>query len=360
MSEAIKPTDTNRWVSTPKIKENSAECLTACIDWIQITVKAYTPEWICENLLQIPFDLMMEDEGTGIVGASAFLCFDKIRLLASRSKGEIAFYQILITGQACRQFELFLKNQKRSWFDFIRDCMHYDAHFTRIDLAIDDKKTYFKIDELLALAEKGLCQTKLKLGKKHGSFHFVNGESRGDTVDFGSRQSEFFMTFYEKNYEQANKYDTDVAHFGEWNRYELKFRQKQALLVASELALKKDVMSVVLPILNDKIRFLAERTNEKKERCPTWEPWAEFMKDVDKIRLTMKPAKKDYPSFYSWLQNAVAPSLWIAEQLREDFGEDIIQTVIDNAKITKKHQQMLAKYKQEYQLATGKLKGKMG
>ncbi|HBJ9162212.1 replication initiation factor domain-containing protein [Listeria seeligeri] len=359
MSEAIKPTDTKRWVSNPEIKEG-AEYLTACIDWIQITVKSQTPKQICENLLQIPFDLMIEDEGTGIFGASAFLCFDKIRLLVTRNKGEVAFYQILLAGQACRQFELFLKNQKRSWFDFIRDCINDNVHFTRIDLAIDDRKTYFKINDLLDLAQNGLCQTRLNIGKKHGSFHFSDGESRGDTVDFGSRQSEFFMTFYEKNYERANKYDTDVEQFGEWNRYELKFRQNQALQVASALALKKDVMAVVLPILNEKIRFLEKRTDEKKERCPTWKPWAEFMKDVDKIRLSVEPAKKDYPSFYSWLQNAVAPSLWIAEQLREEFGEDIIQTVIDNAKITKKHQQMLAKYKQEYQLATGKLKEKMG
>jgi phage replication initiation protein len=351
MSEANKPTDTKRWVTTPQEKKGDAY-LSACIDWVQITVKSASAEEICEHVLKIPFDMMIEDQGTGIFGASSYLCYDKIRILVTRNKGELAYYQVLLTGQACRQFEVFLKTQKRTWFDFFEDAMNFEVNFTRIDLAIDDKKTYFKISRLREMAENGLCQTQLRLGKKHGSFHFSDGERRGETIDFGSRQSEFFMTFYEKNYERANKFGADVEQIGNWNRYELKFRQKRASLVVSELVKKRDVMAVVMPILNAKIRFLANRSNEKKERCETWRPWAYFMKDIDKIKLTMSPAEKSFPSFYAWLQNAVAPSLWIAECLKDVTGEDIVRTVIENAKITKKHHEILDKYMQEYKLLT--------
>ncbi|MBA3925528.1 replication initiation factor domain-containing protein [Listeria rustica] len=357
MSEANQPTDTKRWVDSQKKKDGKQAYLSACIDWMQLTLKDITAERICEELLGFPFDLMVEDARPGIKGGASFLCFDDIRIFRTEDKNRtrVLYYQLMMTGEGCRQFEKFLELQNRTWFDFVTTAINTEAHFTRIDLAIDDRKTYFKIGRLIDMSKKGLCQTRLRTAKRHDSFELSDGTTRGDTIDFGSRQSEFFMTFYEKNYEQASKFGMEkLEELGKWNRYELKFRQDMASQVAYKLVAIRDVMDVALPILNHKLRFIEAKTNEKKANCPTWKPWEYFMSDVSKIKLKMEPVEKNFPRFYGWMATSVGPSLWIAEQIKRYTGKDIVREVIDTAVINKKHRFDLQCYLQTCSLLEGK------
>lgn len=335
-------------------EESRSEYLTACIDWMQLTVRHTAPESICEDILQIPYEYFIEDKGMGVRGARAFICYDSIRVLQTvdHQTGGITHYTVLMAGQGCRQFEKFLLFQNRNWFSFIENARAFKVNFPRIDLAIDDYKTFFDISVLKQMAKNGLCQSRLKIGKGHDSFSIRDGESRGETLNFGSMSSDFFMTFYEKNYEQAVQLGLDnFDDLEKWNRYELKFRHEYADKVAKLLVEKRDVMQVVMPILNEKVRFIEKRTDKQKSRCPVWKPWEEFMKNVSKIGLSMSRPDKSLPRFYSWLSKSVAPSLWIAREIERQTGQDLIQEAIEEARITEKHRFDLEKYMQEYNLS---------
>ncbi len=350
MSGANPPL-TNRGVTMTK------EYLTALIDWCQITVKDVTPVTIAEEILRIPYQLMNNDLRGGMKGYKALMCFDDIRIFEPSGENEDNGYQILMTGQGCRNFEIFLNQSGETWFDFFERVLEYNVNFPRVDLAIDDRKTYFNILKLKMLAKKGLAVSKLRIGTGQDSFLLKNGDRKGDTINFGSRSSELFLTFYEKNYEQAEKLGLEEHEIEEkWNRYELKFRQKRAVNLVHELVKRREVFTIAMEVLNENIRFVkkpAGSTDKRKSRYPVWEPWAWFMQDVSKLNLCMKPQKKDYYDRLEWLRISCSPTLRVFYELDKIMETTVVWDLIRNAKLTDKHLQMIEDFKN--QLNVGKI-----
>ena len=83
-------------------------------------------------------------------------------------------------------------------------------------------------------------------------------QENGKSLYMGSKSSDFRIVFYEKGYEQAEKYGKELDT--DWNRYELRFRQKKAVKVVQELVHQRDVAGIALSVLNDKVRFLQKPT----------------------------------------------------------------------------------------------------
>ena len=79
-------------------------------------------------------------------------------------------------------------------------------------------------------------------------------EAQGKTLYLGSKHSDFRITFYEKGYEQAEKFGKELNP--DWNRYELRFRHKKAVRLVEELLKDRDVARIALSVLNEKVRFL--------------------------------------------------------------------------------------------------------
>lgn len=351
MSEAnLLPPPTNRGVINPNKKNNiqhvkSPEYLTACIDWCQITVKNVTPDIIAEDILGIPYELMRTDLRGGIRGYKPLMCLDDIRVFEPSGGNADNGYQILMAGSGCRGFEKFLEAQGIDWYGFFQRVLKYKVNFPRIDLAIDDRKTYFKISTLLRMVEKGLCVSRMQIGKNHGSFELKDGTTGGKTIDFGSRSSEIFLTFYEKGYEQGSKFGLERDKIDKkWNRYELKFRQNRAVNLVHELVKRREVFTVAMEVLNDTLRFVTKGGGERKCRWPTWEPWKWFMKDVSKLKLYMKPKEKTFPELCHWLSVYVAPSLKIVREVDRNLGTDNLETIIEGAILDKKHHFMIQKF----------------
>lgn len=342
MSEANFTPYTNRGVTCGSDKENPY--LTALIDWCQITVHDVSPENIADDILQIPYRLMKNDLRGGIKGYSSMMCFDDIRILeGGLSTSNEGSFQILMAGQGCRNFEKFLEAREETWFDFFERVLEYNVNFPRIDLAIDDRKTYFKIPKLIQLAKNGFAVSKLRSGERHDAFKLKDGEHRGATLNFGSRSSEFFMAFYEKNYERAEAFESE--DIGEsWNRYELRFRQKRAVNLVHELVKRKEVFSIAMEILNEYLKFVKRPVGCKETRTrdlPLWEPWAWFMQDVKKLNLYMKPEAKNYFSMLNWIRVSVAPTLLILKTVDDILGTNELESLIENAKLTPKHEALL-------------------
>lgn len=343
-----EPSYTNRRVT----RQN--EYLTALIDWCQITVKGVNIFTIIEDILRIPLNLMeLHCKGKGIAGHELIAGFDNIRILKPTGNAQYEGFQILMSGSGCRNYENFLAMNQETWFDFLERVCTYNVNFPRIDLAIDDRKPYLRIPELIRLKNEGLVSSQLREMSENSSDELTEDEviPKGKSLYVGSKSSNFRIIFYEKGYEQAEKFGKELDT--DWNRYELRFRQEKAVKVVQELLKDRDVAKIALSVLNGKIRFLKKPENNKTTRkrlYPTYEPWAEFMKDVGKVRLTMAPQKKTLERTWNWLSVYVAPSLKMFSEIGKLDNRDYITLLVENGKMNDTQLRIYEDYAKSCQL----------
>lgn len=343
-----KPSYTNRRVTRQK---NS---LTALIDWCQITVKDVDLFTVITDILKIPLSLMeLQNKGKGIAGHELVAGFDNIKILKPTGKMQYNGFQILMSGSGCRNYENFLVINKETWFDFFARVCQYRVNFPRIDLAIDDHKPYLNIPELIRLTKQGLISSQLRNYSENASGELSESipVHKGNTLYLGSSNSDFRIVFYEKGYEQAEKFGKELDP--NWNRYELRFRQERANIVVQELIARRDVAEIAMSVLNGKIRFLEQPENKstsRKRLYPTYPPWELFMQDIEKIKLTIQPQKKTLNSIWNWLESSVAPSLKLFSEIGELDNCDYIQVLIEQAKMNDTQIKIYEDYKKSSKL----------
>ena len=251
-----EPPYTNRGVTRQK------EDLTALIDWCQITVKGVDVFIIIEDILRIPLSFMeLHGKEKGIAGHELIARFDNIKILKPTGNAQYEGFQILMSGSGCRNYENFLMMNKETWFDFLERVCRYPVNFPRIDLAIDDTKPYLSIPELIRLKNEGLISSQLRDTAENRSDRLKEDEieAQGKTLYLGSKHSDFRITFYEKGYEQAEKFGKELNP--DWNRYELRFRHKKAVRLVEELLKDRDVARIALSVLNE---YKMSRPNVQK------------------------------------------------------------------------------------------------
>ena len=343
-----EPSYTNRRVTRQKNN------LTALIDWCQITVKDVDLFTVITDILKIPLSLMeLQNKGKGIAGHELVAGFDNIKILKPTGKMQYNGFQILMSGSGCRNYENFLVINKETWFDFFARVCQYHVNFPRIDLAIDDHKPYLNIPELIRLTKQGLISSQLRNYSENASGELSESipVHKGNTLYLGSSNSDFRIVFYEKGYEQAEKFGKELDP--NWNRYELRFRQERANKVAQELIARRDVAEIAMSVLNGKIRFLEQPENKstsRKRLYPTYPPWELFMQDIEKIKLTIQPQKKTLNSIWNWLESSVAPSLKLFSKIGELDNYDYIQALIEQAKMNDTQIKIFEDYKKSSKL----------
>lgn len=343
-----EPSYTNRRVTRQKNN------LTALIDWCQITVKDVDLFTVITDILKIPLSLMeLQNKGKGIAGHELVAGFDNIKILKPTGKMQYNGFQILMSGSGCRNYENFLVINKETWFDFFARVCQYHVNFPRIDLAIDDHKPYLNIPELIRLTKQGLISSQLRNYSENASGELSESipVHKGNTLYLGSSNSDFRIVFYEKGYEQVEKFGKELDR--NWNRYELRFRQERANKVAQELIARRDVAEIAMSVLNGKIRFLEQPENKstsRKRLYPTYPPWKLFMQDIEKIKLTIQPQKKTLDSIWNWLESSVAPSLKLFSKIGELDNYDYIQALIEQAKMNDTQIKIFEDYKKSSKL----------
>lgn len=343
-----EPSYTNRRVTRQKNN------LTALIDWCQITVKDVDLFTVITYILKIPLSLMeLQNKGKGIAGHELVAGFDNIKILKPTGKIQYNGFQILMSGSGCRNYENFLVINKETWFDFFARVCQYHVNFPRIDLAIDDHKPYLNIPELIRLTKQGLISSQLRNYSENASGELSESipVHKGNTLYLGSSNSDFRIVFYEKGYEQVEKFGKELDR--NWNRYELRFRQERANKVAQELIARRDVAEIAMSVLNGKIRFLEQPENKstsRKRLYPTYPPWKLFMQDIEKIKLTIQPQKKTLDSIWNWLESSVAPSLKLFSKIGELDNYDYIQALIEQAKMNDTQIKIFEDYKKSSKL----------
>ena len=349
---------TNRGVIRQK------EELSALIDWCQITIKEVPLEAVIEDdLAKIPVELMtVTGYEKGIAGHEVVAIFDNIKVLKPTGNAQYQGFQILMSGKGCRNYENFLQLNEETWFDFLNRVCQYHVNFPRIDLAIDDRKPYLSIPDLIVRTKEGLLSTKLRDIDFHDSGELKEEvfQSKGGSLYIGSSASNLRLVFYEKGYEQNKKYGTELDE--NWNRYELRFRQEMAVSVVRELLEYRDVAGLAMEVLNSKIRFLEQPTDSRTTRkrlYPTYQAWTELMKNIGKVKLTMQPQKKSLQRVWEWLEKSVAPSLKLFSEIGKIEQKDYIGSLVANGEMNITQRQLYDDYIKSLKLKREKkLRGK--
>ncbi|MEC0490207.1 replication initiation factor domain-containing protein [Bacillus licheniformis] len=342
MTDLQQPPLANRGVvMLEEEKENVEKPLVSMVDYVRVTFKTHDMDHILENVVHLRKEYMTE-KSSGFYGYIGTFELDQIKVFYSAPNDNRGIL-VEMSGKGCRQFESFLKCRKKTWFDFFQDCLDNKGTFTRLDLAIDDKKTYFSIPEMLKKVQKGECISKFRKSDFNGSFDLADGGLGGTTIYFGSKKSEVYLCFYEKNYEQSEKYSIPLEEIGEWNRYELRLKNDRAQVAVKALIAQKNLTYIALKIINNYIRFVDSSEKERRywETSPFWE---EFIGDVGKLSLYTKPESDFYRKSRNWLQNSCAPTMKMVLEADKHLGSTDLSDMILNAELSERQEKMLEVY----------------
>lgn len=284
--------------------------LTSSVDWFSCTFLVETEPMEIIRILGLKPELFKQMKHGGS-GYRKGWFFNNIKVLYDGN--ENMGVHVDMTGQGCRNYE---KYSELTWQDlFIRFSVHYVAmvNVTRIDIAVDDFKGYFKIPNLIKYLKRGDVTSKFKMARGISNFIIQTGEEVGYTLYFGRPASDIQIRFYEKNIEQEMKGNIVPDWAKIWNRTEIQARDVRADAIVRILS--KDINKlgdVVTGILKNYINFRRsgyidgkKTVDMNKSRWDSAKFWIDFLGDVDKLPLTLKPTDVTIEKKYDWFDHGV-------------------------------------------------------
>ena len=189
---------------------------------------------------------------------------------------------------------------------------HQQGHVTRVDCALDDRQPLVSLPVITAAAEAGQCITRADRAQVIRSFSLHKGTTSGETIYFGSPQSQTLLRVYDKRLELLAKKHPQSEEYG--IRWELEFKQDRANLCAKLLVNleEPDWKESVVGLLRSYVDFRdTTRDAEDEERSRASRlPWYEALTDgFLTARLTRTQAEPDEDKVKGWITRSVAPML---------------------------------------------------
>ena len=265
---------------------------------------------------------------------------------------------VQLSGQGCRQLEMYLENSNLTWTNFIKrfqKCYGGDFSVTRIDIAVDemameDTKENFDLSTLVTrYYQQEIVSPYLK------SFSFVGGggfdfenpfesENRqGLSIYLGSRQSEMYFNFYEKRYEIAKKEGISVSAsvrlFRIWNRYEVRFSQGKARAFVSEVLAGTEIAELTRSIFQGAIQIY-DGTDEHGFRKYD-SKWQQLFGNHEAVRLTVSPEPYSVERTIRWLVERVSNSLLFVSEIDRMFMQENMKKIMDSGELTPRQRKEL-------------------
>lgn len=283
--------------------------LRALVDWVGVTFKDVFFLEDVSGILGIPIR-EFELQEKGFRGYKESATFGSI-LVAWNGGGDKAQMGVHIemSGQACREYEQRFAPGS-DWSTFFALAMNFNHKFSRLDIALDDFKGYFSVEQLYRNAKRG-CMTAHRV-KKFQRFEecFVsNGETDGQTFYIG--KSDWKFRFYDKLAERNNKGVNYYDALKVWNRYEIQLRNNLATEAAHVLAYEAYSLGAFAKgFFSSKIDFkINNKTDINKSRWKSQKFWLNFLDNCEKVELSQKAPDPSIPRKKHWLDTAVVKTL---------------------------------------------------
>jgi len=237
-------------------------------DWLSFTLKRDNPYIVADmlGLGDLPWEVTK-----GARGYKDRLYFNAISIHYSGRPDMGVWCEM--SGQGCRAFET-LTTLPGKWEDLFARINRSKANITRLDVAYDDHSGLLDINELIQ-------DTRKKEYVSKSDYWEILESSKGQTLQFGSYQSDVLIRIYDK---AAEKHCAEGEH---WIRCELQLRRDRAIAFTElGLPIGESFYGVVVNYL----RFvdpLEDDTN--KWRWPTKFYWDNFLNSARAIRLYVAP-----------------------------------------------------------------------
>ena len=316
--------------------------LTLLFDYVRIRFPTTDVKKVIQEILHFKFDFMLHEDYAFYSYQEQFVMGD-ITVMVSQEieKGVL----LELKGRGCRQFESFLLAQRRSWFDFFRDCLASGAVMKRLDLAINDRVGILDIPELTRKCKNEECISLFRSFKSYRSGELVRSEEKldmGNTLYIGSLKSEVYFCLYEKDYEQYMKLGIPLEDTETKNRFEIRLKNDRAAHAMTDLLRGKSIERTTFSIINRYLRFVNQDERKRRTQWETNERWLWFIgENRREIQLTTAPQPYTIERTLNWLSHQVAPTLKMAMKLDQLKETTYIKDMLREAKLSERHTKIL-------------------
>lgn len=313
-------------------------------DYVRIRFPTIDAEEIMEEVLGIRLKYTIR-EGHAFFGYAAQYIMGNITLMFSDDLKKGCLLEL--RGKGCREFEIFLNAQKRTWFDFFRLVQERGGVLKRIDLAVNDKAGWLDIPALAEKCQKKEYHSLFRTFRSYQSGEMISQREEdkdvmGNTLYLGSAKSEIYFCIYEKDYEQYVRVGTPMEDAEVKNRFEIRLKNDRAKHAVLDLLEYEDAGATVFGIINRYVCFLQPGEEDKRnwELDPVWERF--IGEEGRKLKLTDQPEPYTLERTLNWIVRQVAPSFKMLTLLSELRGEDDLLTgLIERAKLSPQHIKIL-------------------
>lgn len=325
-------------------KYDPEQPLEILFDYVRIRFPTDDVREVINEIMQLKTEYFLHEDHAFYGYAEQYILGDIVIMTSPDIKKGIL---LELKGKGCRQFEIYLNAQKRSWLDFFYLVEEHHGVFKRIDLAINDCTGILNIPELSKKTKNEECISKFRNFNRHESGELVKTDEKhrgekGNTLYIGSMKSEIYFCLYEKDYEQYIKTGTPVKDAKIKNRFEIRLKNKRAELAIQDLMKHGNAGKTAFSIINHYVRFVDK---DKKKRRSEWKlnsEWKRFIgKENGEIRLTMEPEPYTIEKTYRWIDKQVIRSYIMLEELDEKQGTTIMFDMKQRAELTEKQKKII-------------------
>lgn len=292
----LHPPSTNRGVqNTP---------LEGLIDWCSFTVSEEFGLWSVLDMMSMEEDDFIEMPKGGL-GYKTMKRNGNISIFTDGKEGMGIHVQM--TGQGCREFETCFRkdlffDHSRLWKQLISRVFTVGGHFTRLDVALDDRKGFFSLDVAQDKMRRREVRTRFKKGSSTESYKFSDQPAQdGKTIYFGSPKSNIKVRIYDK----AAQKGVD----GVWIRTELECRDNRANVLAHHLMGSKELGAIAAGVLKNYVAFVEPSGDSNKSRWSVTPWWSNFLGEIERIKLSGQKVERTIEQVKDWVKKQVAPSL---------------------------------------------------
>ncbi len=214
----------------------------------------------------------------------------------------------------------------------IRKCLAWifarGGHITRMDVALDDRAGQVSIAQVKQAVDAGQAVTRSQKFQVVAGSSLRDGSSTGDTLYFGSRESQTMLRVYDKRLELEQKGRSEAKDYGV--RWELELKQDRAQACAKALLTlpPEDWREFLVGVLRSYVDFRdISREDEpwEKYRAPLLAWWESLTEGFKRCRLVVEKVKQTIDDVCQWLADSVSGMLALAYFYR---GEPFLQQLI--------------------------------
>jgi phage replication initiation protein len=231
----------------------------------------------------------------GMMGYRQQVARGNVRILFDGQQGMGVHVQA--SGKGCRELEA--EKGVAGIPALVGWLLQQGGQFTRLDVAYDDLQGLINLQEVMRYITERRVVTRYRKWSKQESGDLTDDGQTGQTVYFGSAQSETRVRMYDKAVEQGQA--------GQWVRVELQTRDERAQALAHLIT--GGNMQQVAGVLRGLIEFKEAGSHSQRERWETAPWWEMFLQWASKVRLGASPAKRTIEQVKQWLTQQVAPSI---------------------------------------------------